>query len=157
MYALDPKPSILQPQPPRRRSARTVRPVAPAQRVPASPKAKVRATPRVARSAASSAVISQVTRETLVKLSVNSLLLLVAGTTLARLVPTYFVSQAQIQELNHEVAFTESRMNQLRQDFSKSFDPSQARVVMVEQTYKVDPQQRQVVWSDSEAIEVPRQ
>jgi hypothetical protein len=168
MYALDPTTNLL-PQPRPRRVARSARPAA-----PAAPKARVQArsaAPAATRAAATtqaaaatqvrsrtqSALVSQVMRETVVKLTVNSLLLVVAGTTLARLVPTHFVNQAQIQEVDQEVSFTKTRVDQLRQDFNQSFDPSQARVLMVEQTYKVDPSQRQVVWSDAEAVEVPQQ
>jgi hypothetical protein len=162
MYALDPTTNLL-PQPrPRRvpRSARPAAPVAPKARVQArsaAPAATRAAAATQVRSRAQSALVSQVMRETVVKLTVNSLLLVVAGTTLARLVPTHFVNQAQIQEVDQEVSFTKTRVDQLRQDFNQSFDPSQARVLMVEQTYKVDPSQRQVVWSDSEAVEVPQQ
>lgn len=155
MYALDPKSSILQPQPRVRRSARPARSAAPAQRVQVQPVPVSRVRPTVVRSRAHAALISQVTRETVVKLSVNSLLLVVAASTLARLVPNHFVSLAQVQEVKHEVSFTQARIDKLRQDFNQSFDPSQARVLMVEQTYKVDPRQRQVVWSDAEAVEVP--
>jgi hypothetical protein len=160
MYALDPTTNLL-PQPRPRRVARSARPAA----APVAPKAKVQARPQQATSVATrvrsrsrpnSALVSQVMRETVVKLTVNSLLLLVGGTTLARLVPNHFVHQAQIQEVDQEVAFTQNRVNQLRQDFNQSFDPSQARVLMVEQTYKVDPSQRQVVWSDSETVELPQ-
>jgi hypothetical protein len=165
MYALDPTTNLL-PQPRVRRTARSARPaVAP----PAATRARVQARPVQAasvatrataatqvRSRTNSALVSQVMRETVIKLTVNSLLLVVAGTTLARLVPNHFVNQAQIQEVDQEVSFTQNRVNQLRQDFNQSFDPSQARVLMVEQTYKVDPSQRQVVWSDAEAMEVPQ-
>jgi hypothetical protein len=152
MYALDPTTHFL-PQPRPRRVARSARPAVatPAPRVQARP---TQAVATQVRSRANSALVSQVMRETIVKLTVNSLLLVVAGTTLARLVPNHFVHQAQIKEVDQEVAFTQNRVNQLRQDFNQSFDPSHARVLMVEQTYKVDPSQRQVVWSDSEAIEV---
>jgi hypothetical protein len=166
MYALDPTTNLL-PQPRLRPVARSARSVAapaaaPRARVQARPAQAASVAPRASaathvRSRANSVLVSQVMRETVVKLTVNSLLLVVAGTTLARLVPTHFVNQAQIQEVDQEVSFTKARVDQLRQDFNQSFDPSQARVLMVEQTYKVDPSQRQVVWSDAEAVEVPRQ
>ncbi len=157
MYALDPTTNLL-PQPRPRRVARSARPAVatPAPKVQARP-TRAAAVATQVRSRPNPAIVSQVMRETMVKLTVNSLLLVVAGTTLARLVPNHFVNQAQIQEVDQEVAFTQNRVNQLRQDFNQSFDPSQARLLMVEQTYKVDPSQRQVVWSDSEAVEVPQQ
>lgn len=130
MYALDPTTNLL-PQPRPRRVARSARPAV----APVAPKARVQARPVQAASVATqvrsrpnSAVVSQVMRETVVKLTVNSFLLLVAGTTLARLIPNHFVHQAQIQEVDQEVSFTQNRVNQLRQDFNQSFDPSQARV-----------------------------
>jgi hypothetical protein len=40
----------------------------------------------------------------------------------------------------------EQRVNQLRDQFSRSFDPSQARQVMGEQSSRRDPNQRRIFW-----------
>jgi hypothetical protein len=40
----------------------------------------------------------------------------------------------------------EERVNQLRGQFTRSFDPSQARQVMGEQSPRRDPNQRRIFW-----------
>jgi hypothetical protein len=53
-----------------------------------------------------------------------------------------------LREVRLEAERTEERVNNLRADFSRSFDPGQAKSVMQEQSHRVDPTQRQVVWQN---------
>src|SRR5919202_6387643 len=86
--------------------------------------------------------------ETTVKVVVNVVLSAAAIAGLAQLLPYHLSQQAKLRELRAEVQRTETRVNNLRGDFSRSFDPGQTKSVMKEQSYRVDPNQRQVVWQE---------
>jgi outer membrane murein-binding lipoprotein Lpp len=84
-----------------------------------------------------------------VKLTVNTVLAIVAGVTLVRLVPHNLSQQSKLDALKVEVATLETRVNQLEADFTRQFDPQQAKSIMQEQSVRVDPQQRRIVWQRS--------
>lgn len=88
--------------------------------------------------------------ETTAKLAVNLVLCAAAIAGLAQLLPYHLSQQAKLGEVRAEVKRTEKRVHNLRQDFSDAFDPTQARRVMQEQSYRVDPNQRQIVWEKSD-------
>ncbi len=83
--------------------------------------------------------------ETTVKLVVNLVLSAAAITGLIQLLPYHLSQQAKLREVRTEVKRTEQRLKNVRTDFSRSFDPGQAKNVMQEQSYRVDANQRQVV------------
>jgi hypothetical protein len=76
-----------------------------------------------------------------------------ALTALVQLLPYHLSQQAKLREVRAEVKRTETRVNNLRTDFSRSFDSGQAKSVMQEQSYRVDPNQRQVVLQEQGAGE----
>lgn len=82
------------------------------------------------------------------KLLVNVVLSAAAIAGLSQLLPYHLSQQVKLREVEAEVKRTQSRVNNLRNDFGNAFDPSQAKRVMQEQSYRVDPTQRQVVWQD---------
>lgn len=82
------------------------------------------------------------------KLVVNIVLCTAAIAGLSQLLPYYLSQQAKLREVRAEVKRTETRVSTLRTDFSRSFDPGQAKSVMQEQSYRVDPTQRQIVWQE---------
>jgi cell division protein FtsB len=86
--------------------------------------------------------------ETTAKLVVNVVLSTAALAGLIQLLPYHQTQQAKLREVREEVQRTEARVNNLRTDFSRSFGPTEARRVMHDQSYRVDPNQRQVVWQD---------
>lgn len=86
--------------------------------------------------------------ETTLRLVVNIVLSTAAIAGLVQLLPYQLSQQSKLQEVRREVKRTEARVNNLRSDFSRSFDPRQAQKVMQEQTYRFNPSQRQVVWQD---------
>ncbi len=86
------------------------------------------------------------TRETVVKLSINGVLIGMSAIALARLVPTHMTQQAQLREVQAELSFTKGRVDQLRSEFNRSFDPMQAQAVMQQESYRIDPNQRPVVF-----------
>jgi hypothetical protein len=88
--------------------------------------------------------------ETTAKLVVNVMLCAAAFTGLSKLWPYHSSQQTKLREVRAEVKLTEKRVKHLKEDFSRSFDPRQAKSVMQEQSYRVDPAQRQVVWEESE-------
>lgn len=91
--------------------------------------------------------------ETTVKLAVNLVLCAAAITGLSQLLPYHLSQQGKLREVRAEVRRTETRVKDLRADFSRSFDPGQAKNVMHEQSYRVDPTQRQIVWEDRGIID----
>lgn len=65
---------------------------------------------------------------------------------LSNLIPYLVSHQAKLREIRTEVRETELQVNQLQDKFSRSFDPSQAESVMIEQSARINPNQRRVVW-----------
>ncbi|NEP49740.1 MAG: hypothetical protein F6K65_13355 [Moorea sp. SIO3C2] len=86
--------------------------------------------------------------ETTAKLLVNLVLCAAAITALMELLPYHLSQQGKLREVKREVKRTETRVNKLRREFSRSFDPRQAQKVMREQSLRRDPNHVQVVWQD---------
>ncbi len=80
------------------------------------------------------------------KLTVNCFLAIAALTALVKLVPQNLSQQAKLKHIRTEVAVVESRVNLLQADFNRRFDPNQVNSVMREQSSRVSPGQRQVIW-----------
>ena len=83
--------------------------------------------------------------QTTAKLTINILLSAVAVSALVKLVPYYLSQQEKLQEIQTEIKLTEERVNSLRTDFNRYFDPQQAKSIMQEQSNRVDPGQRPVI------------
>lgn len=81
------------------------------------------------------------------KLVINIFLGVAALSTLVKLLPYNGSQQARLQELNAEVLLVEGRVAQLQADFNRHFDPRQSMSIMQEQSNRVAPGQRQVVWT----------
>lgn len=84
--------------------------------------------------------------EASVRLGANVLLGLVAISALVKLIPYTLDQQTKLQDLHIEVKTVEKRVDQLRAEFDRHFDPQQAVSVMQEQSVRVDPNQRQIIW-----------
>jgi hypothetical protein len=82
--------------------------------------------------------------EIAMKLVVNGILSATAIVTLAKLLPYQLIQQEKLQEVRLEVQETEARVDRLRENFSRNFDPSQTRNVMQEQSSRVAPGQRRI-------------
>lgn len=74
------------------------------------------------------------------------ILAIAAGTALVRLLPYGFAQQTKLQEIHTEVSLVKERVDRLQTDFSRNFDPQQSKAVMQEQSSRVDPQQKQVIF-----------
>jgi hypothetical protein len=80
------------------------------------------------------------------KLGVNCILAIVATSALLKLVPYNLAQQTKLQEIRTEVSEIEDRVGHLQADLNRQFDPQQAMSVMQEESIRVDPRQRQIVW-----------
>ena len=87
--------------------------------------------------------------ETTAKLTVNLAISIVAISTLLQLLPSYKEQQQKLQEISHEVQRTEARVQRLRSEFSRNFDPQETQQIMQEQTELQDPQELQVIWKQN--------
>lgn len=90
--------------------------------------------------------LAELKRETLIKLSVNGVLIAVSVAALAKLVPSLWTQQSQLKEIRSELISTQTRVGHLRSDFNRTFDPMQGSAVMQQQSYRTDPNQKPVVW-----------
>lgn len=86
--------------------------------------------------------------ETTAKLVANLLLSAVAVSALVQLVPHYRLQQEKLEEIRVEVAETEARVSRLRSDFSRHFDPEQTKKIMQEHSYRIDPNQRRIIFEE---------
>ncbi|PIG90510.1 hypothetical protein [Gloeocapsopsis sp. IPPAS B-1203] len=83
--------------------------------------------------------------QTTAKIAVNLVLLVATGSTIAKLVPYYLSQQHQLKEIKSEVESAQGRVEQLRTDFNRYFDPQQAKSVMQEQSHRFEPGQRPLI------------
>jgi cell division protein FtsL len=84
--------------------------------------------------------------EVSVRLGVNVLLGIIAVSTLIKLVPYNLSQQQRLGEVRSEVAKLDQRVDELRAEFDRHFDPQQSMHVMQEQSARVNPNQRQIIW-----------
>jgi hypothetical protein len=84
------------------------------------------------------------------KLAVNAMLAITALVAIVRLVPYTLEQQSKVQELEARVMDLEQRVQVLRADFDRNFDPLQAGIIMREQTNRIGPYQVRVIWTQPE-------
>jgi len=102
--------------------------------------------------------VSDRATEACIKLSLNTLLVAAFGSALWHLVPYHQQQRVMLQQAETDVTAAEERVSQLQLNFSQVFDPKQARAVMQDQSYLVDPSQRRVIWlenSQTKTVEPP--
>jgi len=87
--------------------------------------------------------------EICLKLGLNGVLVLGAIAALVKLIPFQQVQQAKLHEVQMQVQETEQRVAELRGQFQRSFDPRQAKKIMVEQTPRISPNQRRIIFVNS--------
>lgn len=85
--------------------------------------------------------------ESSVKLTVNLLLSIVATTTIAKLIPYHQAQQQRLSTLQESVVVAEEKNAELREQFSRNFDPAQAKHIMQEQSGMAYPNQKKVIWT----------
>lgn len=88
--------------------------------------------------------------EIAIKLVVNGILSLTAIAALARLLPYQQMQLAKLNLIGVERQEVAARVEILRQEFSRNFDPQQSKQVMQEQSPRVDPQKRRIFWLEQQ-------
>ena len=91
--------------------------------------------------------------ETTAKLVANLVLSVCAASALVQLLPYHQSVQGKLREVQGEVKLTQGRVEQARTEFNRNFDPAEAKSIMQEQSNRVDPQQRPVVWVEKGSAE----
>ncbi len=91
--------------------------------------------------------------ETTAKLAVNVVISAAAVYGLVQLLSYQSAQQQKLREIRTEVKLMEGRVNLLRTDFSRYFDPQQAESVLQEQSNRVSPGQHQVIWKADKEVE----
>lgn len=94
------------------------------------------------------AQLSARTTEVCTKLSLNVLMILAFGSALFHLIPYHQQQRAMLREAKDTVANAQDRVKALNEEFSQVFDPTQTRAIMQEESYRVRPDQRQIIWVD---------
>lgn len=87
--------------------------------------------------------------EVTAKLAVNVVLSTTAVMALVHLFPHRTFQAARLQELQVAVQSTGMRVQHVQARFSRYFDPSQTRLLMQENSNRIDPLRRQIVWRTS--------
>jgi len=88
--------------------------------------------------------------EATAKLAICTVLSAAAIAAIAELLPHYRAQQARLREVRAEVTAANTRVDRLRAEFARSFDPGQARDIMREQTARTSPELRRIVWKDAD-------
>ncbi|NJM71584.1 MAG: hypothetical protein HC862_15960 [Scytonema sp. RU_4_4] len=84
--------------------------------------------------------------ETTAKIAVNLVISTAAVSALTQLLPCHWSQQEKLRAIRIDVKQMEERVYSLQAEFSRNFDPRQAKMIMQEQGYRFDPNQRQVVF-----------
>lgn len=84
--------------------------------------------------------------ETTAKIAVNLVISTAAISALIQLLPEHWSQQDKLRAISIDVKQMEERVYKLQAEFSRSFDPRQAKIIMQEQGYRFDPNQRQIVF-----------
>ncbi|MBC1239506.1 hypothetical protein VF14_14520 [Nostoc linckia z18] len=83
--------------------------------------------------------------ESTAKIAVNLFITAAAASALTQLLPYHWSQQEKLREISTEVKLIETHVNNLQAEFSRNFDPQQAKSIMQQQGYRFDPRQRRVV------------
>ncbi|MDZ7957025.1 MAG: hypothetical protein RMY34_03805 [Aulosira sp. DedQUE10] len=83
--------------------------------------------------------------EVTAKITVNIAIATAAVSALVQLLPYHWLQQEKLREIRTEVNQMEKRVEILKAEFSRNFDPHQAKNIMQQQSYRFDPNQRQIV------------
>jgi hypothetical protein len=83
--------------------------------------------------------------ESTAKIAVNLVITAVAASALVQLFPYHWLQQEKLREVHTEVKLMEGHVNSLQAEFSRNFDPQQAKTIRQQQGYRFDPSQRRVV------------
>ncbi|MFN6460892.1 MAG: hypothetical protein RMZ41_003465 [Nostoc sp. DedVER02] len=91
--------------------------------------------------------------ESTAKIAVNLVVTAVAASALAQLLPYHWLQQEKLREISTEVKLMEVHVNGLQAEFSRNFDPQQAKSIRQQQGYRFDPSQRRIVLMNQDTRE----
>lgn len=83
------------------------------------------------------------------RLVVNVVMSCVAVAALLHLIPYRSSQDVRLQELQVAVKSTGERVQRVQSNFNYFFDPSQARSIMEQQSNRIDPLRRPVIWQQA--------
>lgn len=83
--------------------------------------------------------------ETTAKVAVNIFIGTAAISALVQLLPYHWLQQDKLREVRTEVKVMEGRVQDLQTEFSRNFDPGEAKNIMQEKSYRFDPNQHPVI------------
>ena len=92
--------------------------------------------------------------ETTAKIGVNVVISVAAASALVQLLPYHWLQQVKLREIGTEVKLMEARVSTLNAQFSRNFDPRENKTITQQQSYRFDPNQRQVVIMNKDGSEV---
>ncbi|MBD2195085.1 MULTISPECIES: slr1601 family putative cell division protein [Calothrix] len=95
--------------------------------------------------------------EATAKIAVNLAISAAAVSALMQLLPYHWLQQDKLREMRTEIKQMEGRVNALQAKFNRNFDPSQTKSIMQQQSYRVDPSQRQIVIMNPDETETTSQ
>jgi hypothetical protein len=81
---------------------------------------------------------------------VNTVLAIAAISALVRLIPYNLSQQEKLEKLSHEVALAQQDVGQLQANFDRYFDPQQTEKIMLEEGYRMRPDQIRIIWGSAE-------
>jgi len=84
------------------------------------------------------------------KICVNLVIITASVSALVQLLPYHWLQQDKLRDVHNEVRLMEGRVKTLQAEFSRNFDPRQAKSVMQQQSYRFNSQQRRIVLINSE-------
>jgi hypothetical protein len=84
--------------------------------------------------------------ETTTKIGVNLVISAAAISALTQLLPYHWSQQDKLRAIRVDLKQMEARVFDLQQEFSRNFDPRQAKNIMQEEGYRFDPSQRRIVF-----------
>ncbi|MEM9451613.1 MAG: hypothetical protein AAGA75_24210 [Cyanobacteria bacterium P01_E01_bin.6] len=96
--------------------------------------------------------------ESFAVVAVNTTLAIAASVGIVRLIVYNVAQQAKIDLLEAEVESSETRVDQVREEFSQYFDPHQANSIMRQQSHRIEAGQVRIILegqdssSDSDAV-----
>jgi hypothetical protein len=85
--------------------------------------------------------------ETTAKIGVNILISTVAISALVHLVPHNWAQQNKLRTIRTQVNLMEARVNTIKSEFNRNFDPTQTSRIMQEEGYQIDPNKHPIVFT----------
>jgi hypothetical protein len=85
--------------------------------------------------------------ETTAKIGVNILISTAAISALVHLVPHHWSQQDKLRTIRTQVSLMETRVNTIKAEFNRNFDPTQTNRIMQEEGYRIDPNKHPIVFT----------